>query len=279
VLNKIRELLRSAFLRPLLCARRNTLCLSRLWHQPGVVLLRLDRSTLGEEGSRLLAGLITHLLFRTALRAAGPVPVVLAIDELPVLERFVGEALTEMVTLARSQGIQCLVACQHLAQLSENLRGALLANAAVQAFLRLGYADAKLVAASLAVGAEPRVTRLVATIDRQDRKSGRTETAEQRHPIRDAYGRPLRLSQAALGETERQPPVRPRFGPRSPGPGRDGRRQPAICPGRRYWCARRPQGVYCRPSRHGLLGRRTRPPARRRLPASPADGRRAVERE
>jgi Helicase HerA, central domain/TraM recognition site of TraD and TraG len=197
VLNKIRELLRSSFLRPLLCARRNTLALSRLWHRPGVVLLRLDRTALGEEGSRLLAGLITHLLFRTALRAAGPVPVVLAIDELPVLERFVGEALTEIITLARSQGIRCLVACQHLAQLSESLRAALLANAAVQAFLRLGYADAKLVAASLAVGAEPRILRLVANTDREDRKTERPETVEQRHPIRDAYGRPLRLSPTA----------------------------------------------------------------------------------
>lgn len=195
VMNKLREILRSPFLSPLLCARRNTLDLRRLWHQQHIVLVHLDRTALGDEGARLLAGMLTNLLFRTALRVRGPVPVVLAMDELATVEHFVGNGLAEIVTVARSQGLRLLVACQHLAQLSEGLRSALLANACVQAFFRLGHADARLVAASLATGTQARVLRVMAQPEREDRYSGSLPLAEWRHPILDPQGRPLRLSE------------------------------------------------------------------------------------
>jgi len=201
VLNKISDLLRSGFLRPLLCARRNTLNLADLWQRRRMVIARLDRATLGEEGTRWLSGLFTHSLLRTALRTSGPVPVVLAIDEVPILERFVGKALTDIVTVARSQGLRLLVACQHFAQLSDDLRPAVLANTAVQLFFRLEHADAKAIAASLGVGAEPRITRVLATLDQEDRKTRLPALAEWRHPILDPRGRPLRL----------KPPVWVRF--------------------------------------------------------------------
>ena len=92
VLNKFRELLRSPFLRSLLCARRSTLDLSSLWKRRGLVLVHLDGASLGDEGARLLGGLLAHGLLRTAMRASGPVPVVLALDEMGVAERFVGSA-------------------------------------------------------------------------------------------------------------------------------------------------------------------------------------------
>jgi hypothetical protein len=197
VLNKVRELLRSPFLRPLLCARRNTLDLARLWQQPQLVLVRLDRTALGEDGARLLAGLFCHALLQTALRVQGPVPVLLAIDELPMLERFVGRALGEIVAIARSQQLRLLVAWQHLAQVSDELRSALLANTAVQLFFQMGYTDAKLVAASLAAGSEPRVVRLTASVDREEGLTGLPELTYWRHPIRDPFGRRLQIPAAA----------------------------------------------------------------------------------
>lgn len=197
VMNKIRELLRSHFLRPLLCSRKNTLVLSRLWKEPCLVLARLDRTSLGEEGMRLLAGLLVHQLLRTALRTSGPVPVVLAVDEMPVLERFVGSALADIVTVARSQGLRCILAAQHLEQVSEALRAAVLANAAVQFFLRLGHADARIVAASLAAGTGSSLARANLVVDREDRETGEAETALRRHVICDGYGRPLRLDPPA----------------------------------------------------------------------------------
>lgn len=197
VLNKFRELLRTPFLRSLLCARRTTLHLGALWHRPGLVLVHLDSAALGDEGVRLLGGLLAHQLLRTAMRADGPVPVVLALDEMGVSEGFVGGAAAKILAIARSRGLRLLVACQHLDQLSDGLRAALLANTAVQAFFRLGYSDARLVAASLAAGTGERVSRVAADVGKRD-ADGRPEAwACTTHTVRDGRGEPVALSPAA----------------------------------------------------------------------------------
>jgi hypothetical protein len=196
VANKLRELLRTPYLRALLCSQTYTLRFDLLWQQPGAIVVRLDRVALGEEGARWLAGLVTHLLFRTALRARGLVPVALVIDELPVVENFVGGAISQIVSLARSQGLTCFVAMQHLSQISDSLRETLLAIAAVQVFFRVGQNDSRLIAHSLAVGTEPRVTRLVASLPPSDRETGEWERTTVVHLVRDPFGKALRLSPA-----------------------------------------------------------------------------------
>jgi hypothetical protein len=197
VLNKFRELLRTPFLRSLLCARRTTLHLGALWHRPGLVLVHLDAAALGDEGVRLLGGLLAHQLLRTAMRAEGPVPVVLALDEMGVSEEFVGGAAAKILAIARSRGLRLLVACQHLDQLSGDLRTALLANTAVRAFFRLGYADAKLVAASLSAGTGEKVSRIAADVAKRDAEGCPEAWAETAHTIRDGRGEPVCLSPAA----------------------------------------------------------------------------------
>lgn len=197
VLNKFRELLRSPFLRSLLCARRTTLHLGALWHRPGLVLVHLDSASLGDEGVRMLGGLLAHQLLRTAMRSDGPVPVVLALDEMGVSEEFVGGAAAKILAIARSRGLRLLVACQHLAQLSDGLRAALLANTAVQAFFRLGYADAKLVASSLAAGTGERVSRIAVDVAKRDADGFPETWAETRHTVRDGRGEPIALSEPA----------------------------------------------------------------------------------
>ena len=197
VLNKFRELLRTPFLRSLLCARRTTLHLGTLWHRPGLILVHLDSAALGDEGVRLLGGLLAHQLLRTAMRADGPVPVVLALDEMGVSEGFVGGAAAKILAIARSRGLRLLVACQHLDQLSSELRAALLANTAVQAFFRLGYADARLVAASLAAGTGERVSRVAADVGKRDADGLPEAWASATHTVRDGWGEPVALSPAA----------------------------------------------------------------------------------
>jgi len=197
VLNKFRELLRTPFLRSLLCARRTTLHLGALWHRPGLVMVHLDSAALGDEGVRLLGGLLAHQLLRTAMRADGPVPVVLALDEMGVSEGFVGGAAAKILAIARSRGLRLLVACQHLDQLSGELRAALLANTAVQAFFRLGYADAKLVAASLSAGTGERVSRVAADVGKRDAGGCPEAWASAPHTVRDGRGEPVALSPAA----------------------------------------------------------------------------------
>ena len=197
VLNKFRELLRTPFLRSLLCARRTTLHLGSLWHRPGLVLVHLDTAALGDEGVRLLGGLLAHQLLRTAMRSDGPVPVVLALDEMGVSEEFVGGAAAKILAIARSRGLRLLVACQHLDQLSDGLRTALLANTAVRAFFRLGHADAKLVASALAAGTGERVSRIAADVAKRDAEGLTEGWAETAHTVRDGRGEPVKLSPAA----------------------------------------------------------------------------------
>jgi hypothetical protein len=197
VLNKFRELLRSPFLRSLLCARRSTLDLPSLWKRRGLVLVHLDGAGLGDEGARLLGGLLAHQLLRTAMRTDGPVPVVLALDEMGVSEQFLGSALCQILAIARSRNLRLLVACQHLAQLSDGLRTALLANTAIQSFFRLGHADARAVASALTAGTGERVSSIAADVAKRD-VEGLPETwAESAHTVRDGHGDPIKLSAPA----------------------------------------------------------------------------------
>ncbi len=195
VMNKIRQMLRDRYLHPLLCSRKNTLDISRLWREQHLVLVHLDRVRLGDEGARILAGLLTNLLYRTALSTTGDNPTLLALDELATVEKFVGSAITDIVTVARSKHLRLVVGFQHLAQLSDELREALLGNAAVQAIFRSGFADARLVAASLAPGTPTRLVRLTANVETSRRQPGQATRATWRHPVCDAWGRPLQLAE------------------------------------------------------------------------------------
>lgn len=209
VLRRVRALLGSDFLQPLLCAQRNTLDLATLWQRPSAVLVHLDRTTLGDDGARLLGGLLAHQIYRTALRSSGPVPVMLALDELGAQERFIGSALIDIVTVGRSQNLRLLAATQHLAGLSTELREALLANAGVQASFQTGYDDARLLGSSFAVGAEETLSHASATVASRDRFTGLAERTTWRHLIRDGNGHPLRLSEPAWQEVRRADAIAP----------------------------------------------------------------------
>lgn len=209
VLTRVRSLLGSDFLQPLLCAARNTLDLASLWQSPGVVLVHLDRTSLGDEGARLLGGLLAHQIYRTALRSPGPIPVLLALDELGAQERFIGSALIDIVTVGRSQNLRLLAATQHLAGLSPELRAALLANAGVQASFQTGYDDAKLLAASFAVGADDTLSGASLSVASHDRATGQPVRTTCRHPVRDGQGHAIRLSGAAWAKLRRHEATAP----------------------------------------------------------------------
>ena len=202
VLNKFREMLRNPFLRPLLCARRNTLDIAGLWQKPGLVLVHLDGASLGDEGARLLGGMLAHQLLRTAMRASnsisGPVPVVLSLDEAGVSQQFLGGALTGILAIARSKNLRLVCCCQHLAQLSGELRTALLANAAVQVFFRLGPEDARAASSSFSSGTGERVTAILADVAKRDSEGYVEAWAEVSHTLRDGWGEPVRLSAPAV---------------------------------------------------------------------------------
>ena len=165
VLNKIRGILRHEYLAPLLCARENTFDLSLLWREQRLVLVHLDETALGDEGARLLAGMLANLLFRAAQRMAETphlrkTAVVFALDELASMEHLIGEGIEGICTKARSMELRLVVACQHLSQLSEKLRTTLLSNADARLMFRLGsHADAKAVAAQITEGEPATIAR------------------------------------------------------------------------------------------------------------------------
>lgn len=159
ILNKVRELLRSPFFNSLFCTRENSVRLEALWQEQRVLLVHLDQVNLGPDGARLLGGLFAHATYQTAMSHRGAQnPVLLVVDEMGVQERFIGRALTDILAVARSQSLRLLVASQHLDQLSGDMRHALLANCAVQAYFRLGHADSQIVASHLAsLSSQPRL--------------------------------------------------------------------------------------------------------------------------
>lgn len=197
VLNKLRGLVNMPFLRALFCGRNEKnggttkdLRLSQLWQGKRLLLVHLDEHTLGQEGARLLAGIFLKKLFGAAVQNGakpGSKPVVLALDELGLSERMTGGAVTDILAAAREYRLRLMAACQHLSQLSPPLRDALLTNTALRVFFRLGDADAKIAAATLAAGCGNRLRRLV--IDSAPAKAGGTApTATWSHPILDGRG-------------------------------------------------------------------------------------------
>lgn len=202
VLNKIRFLVSVKYLRALLCAEQDTLELASLWHEQRVLLVHLDSWALGSDGTKLLAGMLSHSLFHTAMQQTGGRPVVLCLDEMRMQERFVGAAMMDILAVARSQNLRLLAACQHLDQLSDGLRSALLSNTSFRAFFRLGPEDAKRVASSLATGLGSHITKVSVDTVRRG-KYDPIEFAHMRHPLVDMWDRPLRISAVAWEEFER----------------------------------------------------------------------------
>lgn len=200
VLNKVRGLLRVPFLRAMLCTKQNQLDMTQLWQEQRFLIIHLDRTALGDEGVRLLGGLMVWQLYRVAMRVSGPVPVLLSLDEMGVAEKFIGKAAAEILAIARSRGLRLLIACQNLEQLTDDLRSALLANTAFRAFFRLGFTDAKLVAASLAAGTGESIARVSLEKGKGDAIVG------VRCSIVDPWKRPLCLSEQAWSAWQRYVP-------------------------------------------------------------------------
>ena len=212
VLNKIRALVDIPYLKALLCARHDTLDLPGLWQRPRLIAVHLDTWALGQDGVRLLSGLLAHSLFQTAQRHSGPVPVCLCLDEMGMQERFLGGAIRDILAMARSYNLRLLAACQHLDQLSDELRAALLANTALRVFFRLGSDDARRVAASFATGLGSQPARVSLSLSSRSQAAG-PEMEALSHAIVDPENRPLCLSPVAWNELSRIQAVTPQ-GPR-----------------------------------------------------------------
>ena len=199
VLRRIREPVSDPFLRALLCSRRPSFKLASLWREPKLVLVHLDQQKLGEDGVSLVGTLLVRQLFLAAARAGGKGgnPVVLFLDEIGRLQKFLGDAPGDTLAFARSYDLRVIAACQFLTQLEPKLRKGLLANTAVQGFFRLEPEDAQAAdwLAPLMGSREP--AKLVLDADAR-----RNVTAS--YPVTDGEGRALLVSEAAKTLLTRQ---------------------------------------------------------------------------
>ena len=232
VLNKVRDLLRIPFLRALFCARESTLDFRALWRGQRLLLVHLDDGSLGDDGTRLLSGLLVSQLLRTARRnpaakdAAGREgnPVALALDELGLSERFSGKAVCDILAVAREYRLRLIAACQHMGQLSGELREALLTSTAVRFFFRLGISDARFAADALSAGQGGQLRRVVleaappeypasAGPPATDSRTGKLVKLEKvvpkeswTHPVFDGRGFLLERTETAYATVRRREP-------------------------------------------------------------------------
>lgn len=105
-----------------------------------IVLARLPQGRLGFEQVRVLGLLLLSQLHLQALAQEASVPAHVYLDE---AHAFDGSTLTEMLSGIRKQGVSITIAHQNLAQLSRELKAAILGNCAQKYIFRVSMADAK----------------------------------------------------------------------------------------------------------------------------------------
>ena len=116
-----------------------------------ICLINLGKGALGEETSHLLGG---FLLGRMQLAAESRQemliearrPFYLFVDE---FQNYATRSFEEMLAEARGYGLSLVMANQHLAQLDDSLRQAVLSNARIRVAFRLSYDDAAMLAPEL----------------------------------------------------------------------------------------------------------------------------------
>jgi hypothetical protein len=174
--NKFDDLLGNRLFLRLFNAPKNTVDFASLFKSQGAVLACLGKGGgVTPAGRRTLGALLIHFLDAAAATRPGPVPVVLAVDEVGSQSRFMESSLQDIVNMARERGIRLLLATQHPGQLPESLRRDVMESSAFQAYFHLqdegGEKAAKLLAAGDGDPAGPPSPRLRPAV----RAAGRPE--------------------------------------------------------------------------------------------------------
>jgi Type IV secretion-system coupling protein DNA-binding domain len=146
VMNKLRALTLKASLR-LLLGQSEGLHLAEVFRQRRIVLVPLSKGLLGSEtaqlvGSLLIASLWQATLERVRLPPERRRPVWLYADEFQETVRLPLD-LADMLAQARALGLGLTLAHQHLAQLPEVVKTAVLSTARTQAVFQLDHDDAR----------------------------------------------------------------------------------------------------------------------------------------
>ncbi len=147
-LNKLGALLANPVIRAHIDQPRRALDLRAVMDDGRLFVANLSKGHIGEDASAFLgAVLVACFQLATYTRAdvepARRVPFVLAIDEFPT---FATPSFAELLAEARKYGLGLVLANQHLEQLDDRLRAALLGNAGTLVIFRVSADDAHVLA-------------------------------------------------------------------------------------------------------------------------------------
>ena len=145
VMNKINAFLSDDRIRQMLSAPQSTFNLREIMDQGMILLIKLDKGRLKGAGDLLGSLLMAKLQMAAFSRSDIPQdrrrPFHLYIDE---FQNYASDSFQIVLSEARKYGLSLTIAHQTLAQISNELRSLILANAGVQVYFRLNRQDAQL---------------------------------------------------------------------------------------------------------------------------------------
>lgn len=149
--NKLGALLTDPRLYRVLVAPEKPISFRKMMDEGGVLLINLSKGRLGEDGANVLGSLTVATIGLAALsRAEAPMtsrrPFFLHVDE---FQTFTTLAFATMMPELRKYGVGLTLAHQHLFQLDDDVRHAVLGNAGTLVSFRLGAEDAAVIAREL----------------------------------------------------------------------------------------------------------------------------------
>lgn len=151
-LNKLGAFLANAKLRAILTKNRPTIDADRCMARSAIVLARLSKGAIGEDGAHLLGGLLLGLfqratMAREALPREARTPFAVFVDE---IGSFATKPFLELLAEARKYGVSLTLATQSIAVMDPELRAGILGNVGRLVAFRVGAEDAELLAKEFA---------------------------------------------------------------------------------------------------------------------------------
>jgi hypothetical protein len=146
-LNKVNAFLSDDRIREIFSYQKSSFNLREIMDDKKILLIKLDRGRLKENGDLLGSLLMTKIRMAAFSRSDTPkekrIPFYLYIDE---FQNFATEEFIDTLSEARKYGLVLILAHQNLSQLPENLQDSILTNCGIQCYFRVSRRDAEILA-------------------------------------------------------------------------------------------------------------------------------------
>jgi hypothetical protein len=164
-LNKVNAFLSDDRIREIFSFQKSSFSLREIMDNQKILLIKLDRGKLKENGDLLGSLLMTKIRMAAFSRSDIPkekrVPFYLYIDE---FQNFATKTFIDTLSEARKYGLSLTMAHQNLSQLPRDLQDSILTNCGIQIYFRVSRRDAEILAkeAFETTGVEVKAVRLTA---------------------------------------------------------------------------------------------------------------------